>query len=623
MTTQTGNNTPDSDDQPVAEPLREAGMRRVTRRDVLRRGIALGLSAPAIGWLLAACGGNNNGGNAPISTTTGGGAGPSPTVATGGGAATTPTSGSMVSGSPVSKSPVSGSPSSGTAQNGGRLTLIITGNVPDLDPQSAYDSTASSVFFGTHEMLVRLKGSNTFEYEPMLAEKWEASADNTTWTFTIPSGVTFHDGSPCDGEAVAASMRRFHQMGLGPVNVITRFVAAPEDITAPDANTVQFKLSFGTDIFIAAMASQYGPLVVSPAAMAANKTDADPYAHEWFRSNPIGTGPYKLKEYVQNDYITLERFQQFHRGWDGAHFDEIVFRIVTEAATRRQIVEAGQGDALTFSLTPEDVVAIEQAGKLAVLRYDSTNADWVAMNYVKFADLRVRTAFAWAFPYDEVRSGIYRNLIVASSGPTTTTTRGYPKNGFIYTTDMAKAKQLLDESGWDKSQKLEFWISSASASGKALAQLFQASLQTLGISMDIIQKEEGSLTEFMYGEAPAEQRPHFVYWGWWPDYNDAWNEIYPNFHTKSIVPNGSNALYYSNAQVDQLLDKSAGSLGAAEYDQTIADINKVLVEDDPAAIFLGSNQWYTVMQPNIKGFTPNPIYINTYNVYDMYREAPA
>ena len=66
----------------------------------------------------------------------------------------------------------SASPTSGTPQGGGRLTLIVTGNVPDLDPQSAYDSTASAVFFGTYEMLVRLKGSDTFDYEPMLASEW-------------------------------------------------------------------------------------------------------------------------------------------------------------------------------------------------------------------------------------------------------------------------------------------------------------------------------------------------------------------------------------------------------------------------------------------------------------------
>ena len=57
----------------------------------------------------------------------------------------------------------------------------------------------------------------------------------------------------------------------------------------------------------------------------------------------------------------------------------------------------------------------------------------------------------------------------------------------------------------------------------------------------------------------------------------------------------------------------------SKYDETIATINKILVEDDPAAAFNGSIRWYTIMVPNLRGFVYNPIYMNTYNIYDMYR----
>lgn len=584
----------------LAESLSRIAGSRLSRRQILRRGAALGLSVPAIGWLLAACGGDDE-----EDTPEPGGSAASPTAA--GGAAT----------SAGTSAPSGG----GTAQNGGRLTVIQTGSIPDLDPQSAYDSDASAIFFGCYEMLVRLKGSDTFEYEPMLAESWEGNDDNTEWRFKIPTGTKFHDGTDCDAQAVATSFQRFHKMGLGPVNVITRFVASPDDISAEDATTVLFKLSFGTEIFVAALASQYGPLVVSPAAVEANKTADDEFAHEWFRSNVVGTGPYVITENVLGDHITMARFEDYHGGWEGNHFDEIVFRNVEESSTRRQLMESGEADCLTQSLTPKDVKSLQDEGKLNVEVYDSTNADWMLMNYVKLADPKLRQGLCWAFPYDDVRAGVYEDLIEASSGPNTTTTRGYPKDGFIYTTDLDKAKQLIDESGVDVSKPMECWITSGDQAEQAIAQLFQANLQTVGITLTIVEKEEGALTDFMYGSAPAEERPEFTYWGWWPDYNDAWNEIYPNFHTDSITPNGSNALYYSNKDVDALLDKTAGTIGEAEYNDAIAEINKIMVEDDPAAIFVGSVKWYTVLQPNIKGFEPNPIYINTYNVYDMYRES--
>ncbi|HYI14748.1 MAG TPA: ABC transporter substrate-binding protein, partial [Thermomicrobiales bacterium] len=459
-----------------------------------------------------------------------------------------------------------------------------------------------------------------FKYQPMLAESWESNDDFSEWTFKIPDGVKFHDGTDCDANAVVASFQRFHQMNLGPVSVITRFVDSPDDITAPDANTVVFKLNQANEIFIAAMASQYGPLIVSPTQVEENKTAEDPFAHEHLLANPIGTGPYKLREYRQNDAIILERFEEFHRGWDGNHFDEIVFRIVEESATRRQLIEAGEGDATTNYLTPEDVEAIENDGELTVVRYDTTNADWVLMNYVRLADPKLREAFCWAYPYEEVRQGVYKGLYQKSSGPCTPTTRGYPVDGFTFDTDLEKAQQLLEESGWDTSETLEYWLSASSATGQSSAQLFQANLAEIGVTLEIVQREEGSLTEFNYGEAPAEERPHFLSWGWWPDYNDAHNEMYPNFHTNSIVPNGSNAGHYSNADFDALLDSIELGAPEEEYNKAIADANEILVRTDPAAVFYGSMQWYTVIQPNIQGFVPNPIYINTYNLYDMFRE---
>jgi peptide/nickel transport system substrate-binding protein len=264
-------------------------------------------------------------------------------------------------------------------------------------------------------------------------------------------------------------------------------------------------------------------------------------------------------------------------------------------------------------------VALEEAAQLIVLRYDSTNANWVLFNYERLPDANVRAALAWAFPYDEVRNEVMQGLVVPSSGPCTLTTRGYPSDGFIYTTDLDMAKQLLDDAGFDYSQELEFMITAGDPEDAAMAQLYQASLAEIGVNLAITELEEGQLSDLMYGESPAAERPHMTSWGWWPDYNDAWNEIYPNFHSASIAPNGSNALGFSNAQVDELLDASSTMAAGAEYDETIAEINRIMVEEDPAGAFYGSVQWYTVLNPAIMGFEPNPIYINTYNVYEMYR----
>ena len=141
-------------------------------------------------------------------------------------------------------------------------------------------------FLATYEMLLQLKGSSTDEFAPVLAESWEISEDQSTYTFKLAPGATFHDGTPCDAEAVKGSFTRFLLQGAGPVNVINRFVQDPEQMEVVDATTIRFNLGRPQPLFLAAMASEYGPFVVNPAAIEANKTEEDPFAHGGFRRTP-------------------------------------------------------------------------------------------------------------------------------------------------------------------------------------------------------------------------------------------------------------------------------------------------------------------------------------------------
>ncbi len=109
-------------------------------------------------------------------------------------------------------------------------------------------------------MLINYKGLSTTEYEPMLAESWEISEDLTTFTFKIRANAMFHDGTPCDAQMVKDSFVRFRRLEMGPYLVSARFCDDPENmITVPDATTLVFTLPKAEPLFMAAMASSYGP----------------------------------------------------------------------------------------------------------------------------------------------------------------------------------------------------------------------------------------------------------------------------------------------------------------------------------------------------------------------------
>ena len=290
------------ENQRYLDLLLQARMGRLTRRDVLHRGLVLGLSSSLIVSLLAACGGDDD--DDDDDDDSGGGE----TAAT-----ETPVPVGRATATPAAEEPTPTPAEERNLSDNRTFAMAFTGGVPDVDPQSAYDNQASSMFLAVYEMLLRLKGSSTFEYEPMLAVAWESNDDLTEFTFTLREGVIFHDGTACDAQAVKDSLTRFHQMGRGPVDVIGRFITDPEtQMEVVDDLTLTFTMNKPEPLFLAAMASEYGPLIVSPAAVEENKTDEDEWAHEWYSQNMVGTGPYVPIEIESQERFRLERFPDFN-----------------------------------------------------------------------------------------------------------------------------------------------------------------------------------------------------------------------------------------------------------------------------------------------------------------------
>ena len=178
---------------------------RMSRRAVLSRGLALGVATPVLTGLWLA---------APSS------AAPS-----------------------ASERLVTPQPRAMQSLDTGTFNIVRDGSAPDIDPHTAYDNLSSSLFMGLYEMLVKYKGSATDEIAPMLAESWETSEDGLTVTFKIPEGVLFHDGSPCDAQAVVDSFTRFLLLDMGPVMVLKRFMSTPEQMAVVDRSILRLALA--------------------------------------------------------------------------------------------------------------------------------------------------------------------------------------------------------------------------------------------------------------------------------------------------------------------------------------------------------------------------------------------
>ena len=107
-------------------------------------------------------------------------------------------------------------------------------------------------------------------------------------------------------------------------------------------------------------------------------------------------------------------------------------------------------------------------------------------------------------------------------------------------------------------------------------------------------------------------------WSWWPDYNDAWNQLDPLVRCE---PHGSaNGGYYCNEEVDSLLDTARDAATTEEYQEAVSGLQEILAED-PAAIYMAEPTWVTVLQNDIQGWAFNPIYLGQVDFYKLSRAA--
>jgi peptide/nickel transport system substrate-binding protein len=506
--------------------------------------------------------------------------------------------------------------------NGSTLIVGLDASPTDLDPQSQYDYRSTIVIRSVYEGLVGLVGSSTDEFEGLVAESWEANDDQSVWTFKIRPGLTFQDGSPCDAAAVKASFERLLAMGRGAYGVIARFVSDPAKISAPDPATVVFDLGAPQPLFLSALAATYGPQIVNAKVALEHEEDGD-FGNAWLQLNAegTGTGAWKVASFEPGQQVILERNPDYWRGWDGNHFERIIIRVVEETATMRQLVEAGDVDIMDrFSVEFEWIDELRKLSTLNVNLSDSTEVAFLIMAVGgPLASREARQAMCYAYPYQEVFDGIYLGNASRANSPIAPAVLGYQEDGFFFETDLAKARELLAAA--DVPEGTELVAATTVNSDTRGLELFQANLAEIGITLSIETMDQSSYIGLIYGDSPIEERPAFMSQSWWPDYNDAWNGLYPLISCESWGSKGANSGFYCNEEVDDLLDEATAASTLDSYKATLDRLQTIITRDDVPAIYVAQPKWTTVLQSTVEGFAFNPINIGTYDFWKLSRTA--
>jgi len=339
----------------------------------------------------------------------------------------------------------SGSDDAATPQDGGTLVYATGDAEPTcLDPHVGGNYPQALLSTQYLEPLVGRDADGTVL--PWLAREWSVSDDGLTWDFTLVDDVTFTDGTPFDAAAVKANVEHLQDPDTGSS---TGYLAVQkvESVEAVDATHARFHLT-EPDAALLESLSQQWTAMQSPAGIARGM--------EANCAAPVGTGPFVVEEWVPQQQVTLVRNDDYaghdpqaeHDG--AAHLEQLVWRFIPDAATRYaalrsgevQVVDNPQPDAIAQADAGGDITHVDAP------RPGSSNRIELNSAQPPFDDERVREAFVRAADPEPGIETLFAGTATRSYSPLSSVEPTAYEEPELFTTDVDRAEQLLDEAGW-------------------------------------------------------------------------------------------------------------------------------------------------------------------------------
>lgn len=333
------------------------------------------------------------------------------------------------------------------AASGGVLNIGIPVEPETLDPGDAVYVQEQFILMSIFDSLLSISPEG--ELYPALATAWEPNADYSEFTFTLREDVTFHDGTPFTADAVKASFDHINSDAVlesGGKSLLQDH--AYVETVVVDDYTVTVKFGASYPLFLRDAARQWLS-ISSPAAL-------DEFGADYGR-NPVGTGPFKFVQWDAQSQIVLERNDDYNwgpefAGHEGpAYLDQIVFRILPEAATRLTAFETGE--ILIAGEPPAlDAIALAESGSAAIQTFAQPGIPAILMiNATKAPtdNVNVRKAMILAVNQEELAQTAFQELGLPAYSVVSPTTWAYDEAAAsLYSYDPEEAARLLEEAGW-------------------------------------------------------------------------------------------------------------------------------------------------------------------------------
>lgn len=506
-----------------------------------------------------------------------------------------------------------------------KTLTVCTEASPDGFDYSLFhaNSTADASSEAIYNRLVEFEPGTT-RLVPALAERWELSADNRTYTFHLRAGVAFHTTPwfkptrPLTADDVVYSFNRqidarhpwYGQPRQGWYYATAlQFGQLVKSVAAVDARTVRIELTrpeapFLADVamgFLSVLSAEYAQQLQAAGRM------------EDMNLKPVGTGPFVFRSYVKDAVVRYDAHPAYFRG--KVALDKLIFSISPDPATRLQRLKAGECDIGLYPM-PQTWDEIRGNARLQLLTGPGLVTTFVGLNveHKPLDDRRVRQALALATDRAAIAKAVYGGAASPAGNPYPPSQWSYDDKAGPAPQDLAKARELLKAAGLPKGFVLKLWIRAGAGATnphpKATAELLQADWARIAVKVEIVTLEFGELLKrTRAGEHDA------TLLAWASDNGDPDNFLTPNFACAAVA-GGSNVARWCRKDFDALLAEAREVADQSKRDVFYRRAQAIYRDDAP---------WVPLTYPltaiatnkRVVGMKVSPFGLNNYSQVDV------
>jgi peptide/nickel transport system substrate-binding protein len=462
-------------------------------------------------------------------------------------------------------------------QDGGTLVRRLEADVVTLNPvraTSRYDRYLDHYLFTP---LVYLDAD--LHPVPGVAKSWSVSDDGLVYTFELNPKATFSDGTPVLASDVVFTLRKI----VDPTSEAAQIQGSFDELDlartrAVDGDTVEvaFKQPLATQL------TRFIDVMPIPEHVYGKGNFRDDY-----NDTPVGPGPYRLLKRVPGKELVLERRDDY---WTTKpHIQRIVFKVIEDQSTAWNAMRRGDIDETFVSSDTwiRERTNPELTRTIDFQRFYTLSYNFIAWNerVPVLSDKRVRRALSMCVPIEAIIQDLYHGTARAMSGPFTPDEFAYNPSVPVVRYDPEAARRELAAAGWADSdgdgiaekegRKLTFdlMVFAGSASTKQFAQMVQAEMKKAGVAVEIAVTDTATAFErIRSGNFQA------VYMSWDLDPDP---DPFSLFHSSQFPPVGQNFVFYSNPEVDRLIEEGRRELDLAKRKALYWKLHEILADDQP------------------------------------------